>query len=94
MPEEIKKVVGITEIEFRAKHDNMFKIREGCKKLQKGRYLTDPQMREHCQVPSNTWRAFAENPEFDKFKISMPGKITYWGSPDNIEKLRRDLNVA
>lgn len=96
MPEvqEAKKIVGISESEFRAKHDNMFKIREGCKKLQRSRYLTDPQMREHCQVPSNQWKAFADSPEFDRFKIAMPGKITYWGIPDCIKKLREDLNIS
>ena len=90
----VVKAVGLTENEFRARHDNMFKIRTGCKKLQRNRYLTDQQMREACGVPSNMWRGFSDSTDFDNYKIRMNGGLVYWGVPECIKKLKEDLNVA
>jgi hypothetical protein len=95
MPEDKSKLLpqkqGFTEIELRAKHDNMFKIRAGVKQLQRGFYLTDQQMKELCKV-GNLWRGYSDNQEFDKFKIKLQDKL-YWGLPECIAKLKRDLNV-
>ena len=92
---EEKKIVpqvGLSEKELRARHDNVFKIREGCKKLQKGFYLTDQQMRETCKVSTNVWRGFSEKEEFSKFKCTAPGDKIYWGVPECVKKLQGDIN--
>jgi len=85
--------IGLSEIELRAKHDNMFKIRNGVKGLKKGYYLTDQQMRETCHVPTNSWRGYAESAEFEQYRIKL-GDTIYWGVPSSIANLRSDLNVS
>ena len=85
--------VGVSEAELRAKHDNLYKIRQGVKQLEDGRYLTDQQMREFCKVNTSKWRSFADNVEFDKFKIKVSGDVTYWGTPKCVLKLHSDLNL-
>lgn len=93
-PPACVKPHGLTENELRARHDNMYKIRAGCKKLQRNIYLTDQQMREACCIPANMWRGFSDNTEFDKFKIRMSGGLIYWGLPECVKKLKEDLNVS
>lgn len=85
--------VGVSEAELRAKHDNLYKIRQGVKQLEDGRYLTDQQMREFCKVNTSKWRSFADNVEFDKYKIKVSGGVTYWGTPKCVQKLHQDLNL-
>ena len=87
-----KPALGFSEGEIRAKHDNMFKIRAAVTQLQRGRYLTDQQMRELCKVPPQVWRGYSDNIEFDKYKIRL-NKVLYWGIPAGIKKLKEDLNV-
>jgi hypothetical protein len=48
-------------------------------------------MKELCKV-GNLWRGYSDNQEFDKFKIKLQDKL-YWGLPECIAKLKRDLNV-
>ena len=91
-PDPQKPLTGLTEKDIRARHDMMYKIREGAKQLEKGLYLTDQQMREHCKVPPQVWRGYSENQEFDKFKLKL-GKVIYWGLPEGVNKLRGDLNA-
>jgi hypothetical protein len=79
-------IVGLSETELRSRHDNLFKIREAVKKLEKGKYLTDQQMRDFSKIPTNYWRAYSENQEFDKYKIRL-NKVTYWATPDSIKRL-------
>lgn len=86
------KQIGLSEKELRARHDNVFKIREGCKQLQKGYYLTDQQMREMCRVSTNVWRGFSEKEEFSKFKCQAPGGKIYWGTPECCKKLQEDIS--
>jgi len=83
-----QKIAGFTAKDLRSKYDNVFKIREGVKKLKAGIYLSDQQMRELCKVPINLWRACAEKAEFDKFKYKPNAKDIYWGTPQSI---RREL---
>lgn len=84
---------GLSETDLRAKHDNVFKIRAGVKRLKQGFYLTDQQMREMCKVATNVWRGYAENAEFDSYKIKL-GDTVYWGVPRYIKRLREDMNVS
>lgn len=86
------KEIGISETELRAKHDNTYKIREGVKKLQRSRFLSDQQMREFCNVQTNVWRSYSEKPEFDKYKMRLSG-IWYWGIPQDIKRMKEDLHV-
>lgn len=86
--------LGLTESELRAKHDNMYKIREGVKQLQEGIYLTDQQMREFCKINTTQWRGYSENAEFDDYKIRVNSNTIYWGVPDCVERLRSDLNLV
>jgi hypothetical protein len=87
-----KLQIGISEAEIRAKHDNLYKLREGCKKLVKGFYLTDQQMRETCRIGTNVWRGFSEKEEFQKYKCVAPGDKIYWGVPDSVKRLQEDIN--
>ena len=89
-----KPTLGFSEKELRAKHDNMYKIREGIKRLPRGRYLKDQEMRELCNVPPNVWRSYAENQAFEKNKIKLSGESRpYWGNSVDIERLKSDLCV-
>jgi hypothetical protein len=85
--------IGLSESELRSKHDNMFKIREGVKSLPSDRYLTDQQMRDFCKVSPSKWRGYADATEFDKYKLKVASDTTYWGVPQNIKRLRQDLNI-
>lgn len=89
----LKKPLGLSEVEIRARHDNIFKIRQGCKQLQKGFYLTDQQMRELCQISPNIWKGYAEREEFGKFKFIAQGQKVYWGVPESVRKLMEDINA-
>lgn len=95
MPDDsnVKRIVGLSETELRAKHDNMFKIRAGVKQLKRGFYLTDQQMREFCKVNCNVWRGYADSAEFAKYRVKL-SDVIYWGVPDGIRKLREDMNVS
>jgi len=93
-PVKSAPIIGFSEKELRAKHDNMYKIREGVKQLQKNRYLTDQQMREFCHINSSVWRGFSENAEFDSYKLTVKAGIIYWGVPECIRSLKEDLNVS
>jgi len=84
--------MGLSESELRAKHDNIFKIRQGCKQLQKGYYLTDQQMREFCKVGPNVWRGFSEKEEFAQYKFTAQGGKVYWGTPEGVRKLTEEIN--
>ena len=85
--------IGLSESELRSKHDNMFKIREGVKSLPSDRYLTDQQMRDFCKVSPSKWRGYADATEFEKYKLKVASDTTYWGVPQNIKRLREDLNI-
>lgn len=85
--------MGLTEGEIRAKHDNMYKIREGVDNLQDGIYLTDQQMREFCKVSPAKWRGYADSIEFEKYKLKIPGDVIYWSTPNSVKKLKNDLNL-
>jgi hypothetical protein len=91
-PQIFSKPTGLSEIEIRAKHDNIFKIRQGCKQLKKGYYLPDQQMRELCKVGSNVWRGLSERDEFNDFKFIAQGGKVYWGTPEGVRKLSEDIN--
>jgi len=87
-----KPALGFSEKEIRAKHDTMYKIKEGAKQLTKGRYLNDQQMRELCKIATNVWRGHSEHQDFDRFKMKLGG-VTYWGVPEYISKMKGDLNA-
>ena len=89
----IVQKIGFTELELRAKHDTMFKIRQAVKQLRSGLYLTDQQMREQCKVSTGVWRGYAEHAEFEKYRLKFTD-VTYWGTQECIAKLREDLNVT
>jgi len=93
LPVSVTSHLGLSETDLRAKHDNMYKIREGVKGLKKGYYFTDQQMREKCHVSTNVWRSYAESQEFEQYRLKL-GDIIYWGIPACIAKLREDLNVS
>lgn len=82
----VKIQMGLSEKDIRAKHDTMFKIREGMKTLKKGVYFMDQQMREHCKVTSAVWRSYSEQVEFESYKTKLNG-VVYWGTVDSIKKL-------
>ncbi len=88
----IPPTIGLSEKDIRAKHDNMYKIREGVKKLQKGIFLTDQQMRDFCKVSPNIWRGYCDHSDFEKYKYKPTAKDTYWATPDTIRKVV-DINA-
>jgi len=88
-----QKPIGLSENELRAKYDNVYKIREAVKKLQRGRFLTDQQMREMCKISPNVWRGYAEKTEFEKYKYKPTAKEVWWSTPDSVRRVREGVNV-
>ena len=84
--------LGLSEKDLRARHDNLYKIRQACKQLQRGNYVPDQQMRELCHVAPNTWRGYSEKEEFSKYKFTAQGGKIYWGVPECVKKLQEDIN--
>lgn len=88
-----KKIPGLSEQDIRLRHDVMFKIRQTCKKLIRGRYFPDQQMREFCLISPAVWKSYSDQPDFEKYRMKLPGMV-YWGHPASIHKMREELNAT
>lgn len=86
--------LGLSERELRARHDKTFIIQQAVRKLHKGEYVLDQDMRDKvCRISPQFWRNHAEKSIFDCFKMRIDGKV-YWGIPSDIQRLKEELNAA
>ncbi|MDO8640224.1 MAG: hypothetical protein Q7R33_01660 [Nitrosarchaeum sp.] len=86
--------VGLSEADFRARHDGLFIIRHAVKQLKNDRLITDAEFREHfCKIDSSKFRAKSEISEFDKYHGRAKGVI-YWSHPTTIEKFKQEALLS
>lgn len=87
------KPLGISEKELRSRHDKTFIIQQAVKNLQKDQFIVDQDMRDKiCRISTQYWRSHSEKPCFDIYKMKIDGKV-YWGIPQEIRKLKEELNA-
>ena len=85
-----REAAGLSEMEIRAKHDLIFQIRAGIKKLEDGKYPSEMQfVRDYCGITRGGYKQELERAEFaDNF--GRAGQVTYWGTRKSIAKLKAD----
>jgi len=86
-----KAVAGLSIKDLKDKYDETHKLRQACKKLQKGRFLREREIRELSCVPTNKWREVADDMEFDNYKFCPRRGEIYWGHPESIEDIRKEI---
>jgi hypothetical protein len=78
-----------TLADFRREHDQVWKIRDGIKRLlRNGAYMTDGEFREAVGGSSTRWRAAADSPEFRENRYRVGGEWL-WASKETIREMRK-----
>jgi hypothetical protein len=73
---------------FRDAHDYASRISEAIAEHCAGElYLTEAELRQVAEVPSQLWRRYADLPEFEAHRFTYKG-ITYWGRETTIRSMR------
>ena len=84
---------GNTLSVFRNQFDVRLKIRKGIKRFLAGVYMTDQQFREACGVPATEWRRYADESEFDGFRVKVRG-VLYWAQPKMVAQMKEIAGIV
>ncbi len=83
------KTMGITMDELRSKIDNAFIVQKNADKLEKDRFLTQPEFIQTCGFASGGYKFAIELPKFAKYR-GKAGSVIYWGHPESILELKSE----
>ena len=82
--------MGISENQFRAKHDVKYQVEQAVKTLQKGAFLTTPEFVQSAKIRQGQgYKNFIEHPDFEDYR-GRAGSVVYWSHPDSIKKLKEE----
>ncbi len=86
----IQPSAGISEIEFREKHDNRYILTKKAAALLRGQLVPEPQFIEMCHVRQNAgYKGIVVHPDFEKYR-GRAGGTWYWSHPETIKKLKNE----
>ena len=87
--EPMTEELGISEDQFRLRHDTKYQVQQACLTLKKGRFLAQPEFMRLAKVkPSAGYRAILDDPDFDKYRGKASGGIIYWSHPEGIQNFK------
>jgi len=79
--------LGLSEQEFRAKHDSLYKLEQAVKMLMPDKFIPENEFRATVAIDPSKFRSKADLPQFDTYKGRVNG-VTYWGHPRDIKRLK------
>lgn len=79
--------LGLSEQEFRAKHDSLYKLEQAVKALVPDKFIPETEFRATISIDPSKFRSKADLPQFDIYKGRVTG-VTYWGHPRDIKRLK------
>ena len=82
-------VRAMSETELRSKYDNLFICQQGIEKLTKGLYYAEREFIQLCGFKSTNYRSAIEDSKFMDYH-GTAGGITYWGTKDDIKRLKNE----
>jgi hypothetical protein len=79
---------GISVKEFKGRFDFEAKLRRTIKELCKDQFVSDADVREHCDIPIPAFRSVADLPEFKACQIKDRGTV-FWSVKENVDEVRQ-----
>ena len=83
----INRTIGISEEQFKARHDVFHIVSEAAKKLKKNRFLTEAEFIQVNGIRMIGYRDALNLPENSKYRGKV-GAIIYWSHPETIAKYK------
>lgn len=79
---------GISVRDFKGRFDFEAKLRRTLKELCKEQFVSDADVREHCDIPIPAFRSVADLPEFKACQIKDRGTV-FWSVKENVDEVRQ-----
>ena len=81
------KTIGISEAQFKNKHDIFHIVTEAAKKLKAGRFLTESEFIQVNGIRGVGYRDALNHPDNQQYR-GKAGSVYYWSHPETIEKYK------
>lgn len=78
---------GISVREFSARFDFEAKLRKTLKELCQDKFVSDSDIRNHCDIPVSSFRTVAALPEFAACQMKEGGTV-WWSAKQNVDTVR------
>jgi hypothetical protein len=83
---------GKSLAQFKDQYDVKLRIRQGIKKYLTGVYMTEQELRDACGISTTDWRRYADEGEFDGFRVKIRGQI-FWAQPKMLAEMKSIAGV-